>query len=545
MKLKKIFLLTSVCIITLGAVGLYATDINNGTQIQYSSSEYKNIEKIVIDNIDSLFPYQTQITVGDIKRGSDGQIIIEDVLVISGDKNPNLSINEIITKDLNFGKNVTHDYVIKVKGLSITNLATSVANSNVVSAQTDPKNLVENKGLFSVIMNNLGQSIYDLEMVYNNYEKTLDLKLDSTNNKKEFIQSEVELDDIDLSNIVVDSDFLASVEDAVQQASLKELEFDMNLSELIRAVSVQYLGKDYDKKVTFETKGALSEKKGQFSLNVNGKLDSSNYINFGLVIDGINLADIKLKDFSTNYEHLLENAYITSINDNTKIALRFDSNLFDKNSPFQAIFKTLGRQSIYLNVASKKNYSTGLTYNSSLNLVSKDLAELNTSYQGIVNGKLNILPYIGASGSQDMNSLYKCKSQLCISNIDVSFANHGLLEILARYTNKDPNTTPQQILASYGALLQLMASQQKDVFLQKVLSSLAMFLQNPQSIRMHAKANKPLNQNVLLVSLTEDLENISNNNSVKNGKVNLSNNTNLKILDNIQNLFKISFEVNK
>ncbi|AJC48691.1 hypothetical protein IB642_02935 [Allofrancisella guangzhouensis] len=545
MKLRKIFLLASVCMATFNTSSLFATDINSSTQIQQSSSEYKIIEKIVMSNLDSLFPYQTQITVGNIKRESDGEIIIEDILVISGDKNPNLSINEIITKNLDFGKNVTKDAVIKVKGLSITNLATSVANSNVVSAQINPNSLADNKGLFSVIMNNLGQNIYNLELDYDSSDKTLDFKLDSTNNNKKFFQSELELYNIDLSNIVVDSDFLASLEDAAQQANLKEFEFNLDLSELIREVSVQYLGKNYEKKPTFEVKGALGERKNQFSLNMNGKLGLSDYVDSSLVVDGVNLADTKLKDFFTDYEHILKDAYISSTKDDTNIIFEFDSNSFDKNSPLQAIFEIIGRKDIHLNINSKKDYSTGSAYNSSLNIVSKGLASLNTNYQGIVDGKLNILSYMGASSSKGMNSLYKCKNQLCISNLNINFVNHGLLEILARYTNKDPNTTPQQILGSYGALLQLMAAQQKDVFLQKVLSSFAIFLQNPQNISIHAKANKPLNQNSLLEMLVEDAENISNNNSVRNGKVNLNNNTNLKILGNIQNLFKISFDVNK
>ncbi|MDE4990458.1 hypothetical protein NAH39_10470, partial [Francisella tularensis subsp. holarctica] len=81
---------------------------------------------------------------------------------------------------------------------------------------------------------------------------------------------------------------------------------------------------------------------------------------------------------------------------------------------------------------------------------------------------------------------YDCTNQLCLSNVDVKIANYGLLEKLARQTNNDPNTTPQQILGSYGALLQHFAVQQQDKLLQQTLSAFAIFLQNPKNIAIHA-----------------------------------------------------------
>ncbi|MDE5020980.1 hypothetical protein NAI54_11595, partial [Francisella tularensis subsp. holarctica] len=75
------------------------------------------------------------------------------------------------------------------------------------------------------------------------------------------------------------------------------------------------------------------------------------------------------------------------------------------------------------------------------------------------------------------------------------FANFGFLDIVARQTNNDPTTRPQQILGSYGALLHLFAVQQQDKFLQQTLSEFDIFLQNPYNISIHAKANKPVNEN--------------------------------------------------
>ncbi|MDE4961686.1 hypothetical protein NAI45_11690, partial [Francisella tularensis subsp. holarctica] len=77
-----------------------------------------------------------------------------------------------------------------------------------------------------------------------------------------------------------------------------------------------------------------------------------------------------------------------------------------------------------------------------------------------------LLPYLGIN-AQNQTNLYDCTNQLFLSNVDVKFANYGLLEKVARQTNNDPNTTPQQILVSYGALLQLFAVQQQDQFLQQ------------------------------------------------------------------------------
>ncbi|MDE4965563.1 hypothetical protein NAI76_09805, partial [Francisella tularensis subsp. holarctica] len=78
------------------------------------------------------------------------------------------------------------------------------------------------------------------------------------------------------------------------------------------------------------------------------------------------------------------------------------------------------------------------------------------------------------------------------------------LEKVARQTNTDPNTTPQQLLGSYGALLQLFAVQQQDKFLQQTLSAFDIFLQNPKNIAIHAKANKPVNETALLNMLVAD-----------------------------------------
>ena len=142
-------------------------------------------------------------------------------------------------------------------------------------------------------------------------------------------------------------------------------------------------------------------------------------------------------------------------------------------------------------------------------------------------------------------SLYDCKDQLCLNDLNVSISNTGLLEKVARYTNNDPNTSPSQILGSYGALLQLFAVQQDDKFIQEGLSSLSIFLQNPKNISVTLDAKKPMNENALFAMLVSDAENMKKHNPMQGGKVNLKANPDLKLLNNIQKLFKVDFEVNK
>ena len=143
MKLKKILLAATVGAAAFSATNLYA---ENTSPIQQQTKEQNfEIKSLIISNIDSLFPFQTQITIGKVEKNSDGSIVASNILVMSGGKDkPNLSINSIEFTGLDFGGNVDKDFAIKAKGLSITNLATSVASSNVVSTSVDSKSLANN-----------------------------------------------------------------------------------------------------------------------------------------------------------------------------------------------------------------------------------------------------------------------------------------------------------------------------------------------------------------------------------------------------------------
>ena len=542
MKLKKILLVASVGVATFSTTNLYAEN-TNPTQ-QQSKEQNFEVKNLIISNIDSLFPFQAQITIGNVEKNSDGSIVASNVLVMGGGKDkPNLSINTMTFTGLDFGGKVDKDFTIKVKGLSVANLAASVASSNVVSAGVDSKNLANNDGLYSVIMNSFGQSLYGFTLEYNYHDETLELDVDASYNKNKFLDEKVKLSDVKLAGNAVDEDFLAGFKNVILSSKLVQAEFDANFTGIMKQVTTQYLGKDYKNTPSFEMKGSLGKVKGQLNLDVNGKLGDSNHLNFNLVVADIDL-DHSLQDIIENDADALENAYIKSNDADLKIDVNFKEKNYSKDQFMQQLFEFVGKDDINLLITSTNQIKSS-SYNTNLQISAGDLAAIAVSSKGTVDGKLKVLPYLNMSPSLGSQDLYDCKDQLCLDDLNVSFSNSGLLEKAARYTNNDPNTSPSQILSSYGALLQLFAVQQDDKFIQKGLSSLSIFLQNPKNISVNLDAKKLMNQNALLAMLISDANTMKKNNPMQGGRVNLKANPNLKLLNNIQQLFKIDFEVNK
>lgn len=546
MKLKKILLLASIGVATFYTTNLYAKDTSVNSVQQSTSEGSLKIKSLIISNLDSLFPFQTQITVGKIEKNANGAVVVSDILVMSGGKGkPNISINQIIFNGLDFSGDVDNDFTIDINGLSVTNLATAVASSNIVSASdvVDTKSLANNNGLYSIIMNNLGQSIYNFKLNYSHKNKTLELDLNSTYSKQKFLQEKVKLVEVNLSNTIVNEDFLADLKNVVTNSKLDHAEFDADFAEMMKQVTTQYLGKDYKKTPDFNIKGSLGKVKGQLNIVVNGKLGDSNYLDSSLIVNDIDLDD-SLKDILENDASALKNAYIQSNNTDMKIDMDFKKSSFSKDGFMQKIFNFIGKDNVNLYLSSVYKLN-GPNYDTNLEISSSGLASIKASSKGIIDGKLKVLPLTGMTTATDNKGLYDCKDQLCLKDLNVSFTNSGLLEKVARYTNNDSNTSPSQILGSYGALLQLFAVQQDNKFLQKALSSLAMFLQNPKNISVDLDAKKPMNQNTLLTMLMSDAENIQKHNPIQGGRVNLKANPDLKLLNNIQKLFKIDFDVNK
>ena len=538
MRLQKISLLTSICTATLAIGNLYAAPTTNTQRL--SSQQQDNVKSTLKSNLDSLFPYQTQITIRKIDQDDKGSVVASNILIMNSDsKNPNLTINKLIFKGLHANQTIKSNFTIKVEGLSIANLAAAVANSNLVSAEIDPKQLADNQGLFSIAMNSLGQTIYNLEINYDYNNSTIDYRLDSTINNKPFLKAAAQLNNIDLSNTNVNTDFLATLLDESMNAKIKTLEFDANFSEVLGDITNKYLGKDYKQIPILNINAQLGKNPGQLMLNVDGKLGFQNYVKYNIVINGINLANSTINDIVAGSS----NAYIQSSTSSSLIELNFAKDLFPKNSPIIQVFSALDKNNISFTIISQHQFE-GTSYNTNFYLKSDGLASLSANANAVVNGKLNLLLYLGTN-AQNQTNLYDCTNQLCLNNVDIKFANYGLLEKVARQTNNDPNTTPQQILGSYGALLQLFAVQQQDKFLQQTLSAFAIFLQNPKNITIHAKANKPVNENALLNMLVADAKTLKKYKPVNNnGNVDLSNNPNVKLINNIQNIFKISFDVN-
>ncbi|MDE4947005.1 hypothetical protein NAI56_10270, partial [Francisella tularensis subsp. holarctica] len=83
--------------------------------------------------------YQTQIYIGKIYQDNKGSVVASNILIMSNDsENPNLTINKLIFKGLHDNQAINNNFTIKVEGLSIDNLASAVANSNLVSSEVDP-----------------------------------------------------------------------------------------------------------------------------------------------------------------------------------------------------------------------------------------------------------------------------------------------------------------------------------------------------------------------------------------------------------------------
>lgn len=542
MKLNKLFLLISICTATLATTNIYAA--STAPVQQLTNQDKYNIKSMVISNLDSLFPFQTQISVQKIAQDAQGNIVASDILIMSGGtKNPNISINKLTLEGLDVNKVVNDDFKIKVEGLSVTNLASSVANSNVVSAKVNPKEIAGNQGLFAITMNTISQGIYNFEFDYDYSDSTLKFKLDSSINKKPFLKENFELTDFDISGTVVDADFLAVLKTKVMASKVKNLDFDADFSEVIKDITTQYLGKDFKQTPVLDINGSLGKTPGKLKLDIDGKLGSKSYVKYNIAVADIDLENATVKDILDGSAKMLNNAYVQENTADAKIELNFAKSSFPKGSFARQIMSTLDKDNIDLQIVSNREFDNS-KYNTNMSIKADGLASFSLTDKAKVDGKLKLLPYLGV-GAQSQKNLYDCKDQLCLTDIDFRFANDGLLEKVARYTNKDPNTSTQQILGGYGALLQLFAVQQHDKFLQKTLSSFAMFLQDPENINVHAKAKKPVNETALLNMFINDAKTLKRHNPMKNnGRVDLSKTPNIKLLNDIKKIFDIKFDVN-
>ena len=438
--------------------------------------------------------------------------------------------------------NASNNFDIKIQGLKLLNAAKAVAHTNVVSARIDPEKLMKRHPLFNNVLKDVGKSSYDLDISYDNSSEQIHLKLNSTNDGAKFITADMLLKDADMSHVKFNHDFFASLSRVIENSKLKSGSFDADLSKVTQHLIDKYLSKENSKSPSIYVKGDYSDSSNQLELSVKSNLGDKSHLYYTIDVDGTSISDTSLVDIINQKTDLFKNAYVKSNSSDFNLNLVFNRKDFPGNSPAQSVFTSLKQDKVAININSNSDYSND-KYNASFGLSGNNLGSLKYNMNGKSDGDVSVMSYFGGGNTQASN-LYNCKNNICINNFSIKLANQGILQKAARMTNDDANTSPNQILSSYGALLQLLAVQQHDKFMRKMLSSFAMFLQNPKTLTISAKAKRPINSSVLIKMLADDSKQIASNSPIKsNGRVNPDNDYDLKLINNIQKMFNISFDV--
>ena len=373
--------------------------------------------------------------------------------------------------------------------------------------------------------------------------KKLSLNMKSTNGDAMFVFVKADIDNVDLYDADVSS-LGTEVMDAVGNGNLSKVDASADLSKVIKESIEQLLGKQSDYP-TFVSNFSYDKKTSDMKVYANGKIAGKDFFKYNTYIKDVNISRIKIKDLGNDYLDALGSTYINNADSMLDMDFKFDRKDFDVKSEMQSMFDALGKDNIDIKINTKHNYEAG-KYSSEAHIAGGGLANLDLVTEGVVDSKFALLPYAGISADVKEKDLYDCDNRLCIKSVDMKFTNDNMLQQLARILNTDPNTTPKQILGSYGALLQLMALQQQDPFVRGVVSSFAMFLQNPKSIEIKAMAKKPVNQNVVAEMIFEDVNHLNESNSISNnGNVQISGKQpQLNFFGNIDKIFDMNFYVN-
>ncbi len=537
---KTVFSIGLVASIAASGSYLYAGPSNNASNSSTISSQD---EKLIQTNIDSLFPFPTKISSGKFSKAYNGDFVLNNVYVKSiGKSNPNIFISKMTLHGLAVDGNASNNFDIKIQGLKLLNAAKAVAHTNVVSARIDPEKLMKRHPLFNNVLKDVGKSSYDLDISYDNSSEQIHLKLNSTNDGAKFITADMLLKDADMSHVKFNHDFFASLSRVIENSKLKSGSFDADLSKVTQHLIDKYLSKENSKSPSIYVKGDYSDSSNQLELSVKSNLGDKSHLYYTIDVDGTSISDTSLVDIINQKTDLFKNAYVKSNSSDFNLNLVFNRKDFPGNSPAQSVFTSLKQDKVAININSNSDYSND-KYNASFGLSGNNLGSLKYNMNGKSDGDVSVMSYFGGGNTQASN-LYNCKNNICINNFSIKLANQGILQKAARMTNDDANTSPNQILSSYGALLQLLAVQQHDKFMRKMLSSFAMFLQNPKTLTISAKAKRPINSSVLIKMLADDSKQIASNSPIKsNGRVNPDNDYDLKLINNIQKMFNISFDV--
>ena len=543
MKLRKQVMLSIGFVASIAAAGsyAYANPSNNSSNSGTINSQY---EKLIQSNIDSLFPFPTQISSGKFIKMHNGDFVLNNIYVKSIWKsNPNIFISKMTLHGLVVDNSSSNNFEIKIQGLKLLNAEKAVAHTNVVSARISPKNLMKKYPLFGSVMADVGKSSYNLDVSYDNSNEQIHIKLNSTNNGAKFITADVLLKDADMSHVEFDHDFFASLSRVIENSKIKSGSFDADISKVTQQIIDKYLSKENSMSPSIQIKGEYSDSTNQLELSAKSKLGDKSHLDYTINVDGTSISDTSLEDIVNQKTDIFKNAYVISNSSDFNLNLLFSKKDFSKNSPAQSVFTSLNQNKIVINIASDSIYKNS-QYKANFDVSGSDLGSVKYNMNGKSDGNVSVMSYFGGGNTQASN-LYNCKNNICITNFNLKLINKGMLQKAARMSNSDKNTSPDQILASYGALMQLLAVQQHDKFMRNILSSFAMFLQNPKTLTIGAKAKRPLNSSVLMQMLANDSKQIASNSPIKsNGRVNLNNDYDLKLVNNIQKMFNISFDVN-
>ncbi|MFC4892087.1 hypothetical protein ACFPDQ_03380 [Pseudofrancisella aestuarii] len=545
-KRKVLALLMASSVLTFTA---YADDIKEN-DIQKQAVE-KNIaagdvKDLIAGDISSLLSYQNQVTVGNVKVDDSGNISASNLLIISKDKQKlNMSINQLEIQGLDANGTVDGDFKADIEGLSITNLPTAVAESGIVPADDKDEAIAgaaNNDDLNGTLLNILGEGIYNISIKYDYDKKHLSLDINSTNNKHKFISAKIDFDNVDLYGAKV-KDLGNELPKAISESNLGNFKITADFSDVIKRSTEQLLGK-YKNYPTFVFNASFDKDSRDLKIYANGKLAGKDFLKYDFLAKDVNLPDISVKEIPDDYVDVLKVAYIDKSSSLVDVNFEFSRKDFPKDSKVQSVFDFVKKDNIQFELHSDQEYSSS-KFNSNASFSGQGLASLSGNSVGVVDGNLELLPYLGLIPETEKNSLYNCKNRLCIKSFKIKFENKGLLQEVAKLLNPDPNTPASQALASYGALAQLLAVQQKDQFVRKVLSSVAIFLQNPQSISVEATAKKPVNQNVAIKMMLEDANKLQEANNISDKGVQVNEKQpSLKFFGNVDKIFDINFLVN-
>ena len=176
MKIKNKIILSAIMLssISFAQAGIQ----ENSTQqeaVMTNINDTKDVQDLVINAVQGLLPYKSQVTVSDVKVDEQGNFVATNVLVMSKeDGGMNIAINKVQVTGLDVDGKVNGDFNIEFSGVSITNLGAVFASSDAVDASQQKDALIDaatNSDPIAMVANNIGEAIYTINMAYDYQNK--------------------------------------------------------------------------------------------------------------------------------------------------------------------------------------------------------------------------------------------------------------------------------------------------------------------------------------------------------------------------------------